>query len=297
MQDRDKITDIRNVLAEQVRHEPRFGSYLGLVLRRRWPDLNVKAQFGGLRRFVREHGDGQIEFRGNRGGDDVFAVPGAAPLAGLVAAAASGPMYLRAWHAITKPGDRDIAAVNASTGEVVVVGANGQVPEGYRRVDGLTEKDYREMARTFVSAIDGANSHELESVISTDGNFWDAWLQAISKAGLARDWRKWRLQRLEAIVKDKLIAAGVPSEETGAIWSRLREATRKSRTAASASGGGVAPQRFDAGARSLATAAGSASQIRTIAHLTIDRLGESELRDIRFPLGAIADVLTALLRR
>ncbi|HXA16747.1 MAG TPA: hypothetical protein VN380_07140 [Thermoanaerobaculia bacterium] len=278
MPDDDQASKIRDALLEQLQLQPKVGSQLGFALHQKWPELNMRSQYGGLRRFVHEFCAGSIEWRGKSGLDDIFGIPGQEPEAATRQSHTPlDPTYFRAWHAFTRPDYHDVAAINI-TGDLIVVDSKSAVPDGYKRVDGLTDENYREMARDFAKNQDASVASKLEAIIAKP-KFWRDWLSALDGLALAPSWRRLRLQRLEQIVKTKLLAAGVQAGEANLIWLRLR-AARKPETSESKA------------IRELPMAPYQISHLRDIAHLTIDRLSDTELREIRFPLGAMADAVT-----
>jgi hypothetical protein len=288
----DRVSAIRASLVDQLRdRHPLLGSKLGLALRQRWPSVSLRLEFGGLRRFIDDHCFGVISWLGKHGGDDLFGFPGDSPQPAALPQESGGSL-LTAWDALTRPDFPRFAALNPISGDLITVAAGSVPPEEYRQIDGLSVEDHRSIARDFLAGADERARPRLEAALAQP-IFWSSWLETLKDVNLWQEWWRSRFVALEKIIKARFAAAGAAPGLSEAVWSHLKQSRRRDIDVSKPG------QRTEAslGLHRPAGIATELPQLRTIAQLAISLMSDTELRDLRIPLGALADALRQISKQ
>lgn len=243
-----------------------LGSQLGAALRDQFPGLDLKNKFGGLMNFIRGHCDGELVWIEKRGGDDVLAHRSKAEGAHMQTMAS-------AWLAFTNPNVHQRVAVKAESGQVRAFTHDEEL-KGWISVSPLTTEDYKEMARGFLPEVDAGERAAFEAAIS-ETNFWHSWSSLISRSrqtDLFKKWMSYRGARIDALFQERLKKQGF-SEHATHLATRALLASKKIPVPA------PTPYRQ----RSVDVS------LRSMIHRAVDRLSESDLRQLWLPVGVVLD--------
>lgn len=256
-----------------------LGAKLGFAITRAFPEVNLKAQYGGLRPFLERYCSQHVTWTGKRGLDDCYAPASASP--------ESTPRPARddtnLWQAFTNPEAAVGIAVNPTAGTVVVADPKELAP-GFLVLAKMTREDHRKIASEFLPQIDSENRAQFQSSLSS-GSFWPQWTSLIASTQLGRyrgQWLAFRFQRICDILRERLNQIGIQEPRTTFFLDLIKDSKRKTSISST-------PSRIGKPLSQSQDHAEAISILRHLAHAAIDGMPEEELRQLRIPLGAIID--------
>lgn len=256
------------------------------------PDLNLKLQFGGLRKFIQDHCADQVVYVRAQGGDGVYAHR--SKVDGGVRTEPSRTQISTAWAALVDPNVHAQLAVEPTSGSLHVYASGAEVQGALIRMDKISLEEHRTIARGFLPLTPVASRSSFESALSEDA-FWWKWTAAfktLADREIYVTWMKWRHEKIIELFEERLRSAKLSDDAAAFAIGELD----KSKQAKSAS-----TRSIPATARSRPT--GSAGDLpdtrfgeldvplRELAHSAIKSMSDGEIRRIWLPLGAVADAL------
>jgi hypothetical protein len=281
-------------LIEQMclENETVLGTNLGNAIKVRFPDLNLKLQFGGLRKFIQDYCAGQVVYVRAQGGDGVYAHSSKAD-----SEARREPKPTpasTAWAALVDPNVHTQLAVDPALGSLHVYAAGEDLPEALIRVDKISLEEHRAVAKGFLPQTPVASRNLFEGALSDD-EFWRKWTTAFRSLGdreIFENWMKWRYERIIALFEERLRSASLSDAAVAFAVGELRK-SKQAKSASTKSALAVATTRFGRSAGDLPTDRLGVPDIplRELAHSAINFMSDGEIRRIWLPLGAVADVL------
>lgn len=279
----DRTQELATAIVEMCREaqDPAVpGSHIGTFVRDRFPDIDVKSEYGGVTGFLRAHCSDHVLQFGKSGADNLFV-----HRSRTQEVEGSGAYNATAWRAFTDPRLEVSLLVQIDSGKLSVIGgtSHDSVPEGFAEVPRLTDQDYREIAETFLQKqplqTDNESREILQDAVESG---WFDFVSAVEKT-LGPEYRaqllSWRLQQIRSALSQRLGALGL---DQTAVQAAV-EATRR-------------PKRQDTGDQSGQRltdrkSALSSQESRALMHVAVDHVGEDDLRKIWLPFGAIVDAL------
>jgi hypothetical protein len=282
-----------------------FGSYLGTQIKKNFPTVDLKLA-GGLKRFIRQYCQDEVVWVEKKGGDDVYVHvskldellrlrPNAAPLDAITV---ENP-----WRIFTSPASRRVLLVQSSTGDLAGHSGIGEAP-GWAHVPKLTVEDHRLIARDFLGSVEVNDRSELEKILQLQ-EFWQPWLHVIRTGFGGRystPWWNFRNQRILETFRERLVALQLPPVVVEAAIQHLSQARHSSSFLKNRvpSLSAIPPRATDQplprspiqpAQTALVSTQRATIDLRQLIHAAIEKLDEEQLREIRLPLGAIADGL------
>jgi hypothetical protein len=275
-----------------LENETVLGTELGNAIRVRFPDLNLKLQFGGLRKFIQEYCAGQVVYVRAQGGDGVYAHSSRADSG--VRPEPRPPAASTAWAALVDPNVHTQLAVDPASGALHVYADGEALPKDLIHVDKISLEEHRAMAKGFLPQTPAASRSSFEGALSEDA-FWWKWMTAfrtLADREIFENWMKWRYARIIALFDERLRSAGLSDDVVAVAIGELR----KSKQVKSVSTKGTASiainrPRGVAGDLPNTRLGVPDNRLRELAHSAIDLMSDGEIRRIWLPIGALADAL------
>ena len=281
-------------LVEQMcqENETVLGTNLGNAIRVRFPDLNLKLEFGGLRKFILDYCAGQIVYVRAQGGDGVYAL---SSKAGSEARPEPRPTpAFTAWAALVDPNVHAQVAVDPASGSLHVCAAGEDPREGLIRLDKISLEEHRAIALGFLPQTPVASRSLFEGALSGDG-FWLRWTAAfrtLADPQIFESWMKWRYEGIITLFQERLRLAGLPVDAVACAVGELQKSKRvKSESTKSKATVATTQPGRSAGDLPAARLGALDIPLRELAHSAIDFMSDGEIRRVWLPLGAVADVL------
>ena len=259
-----------------------LGTNLASEIKVRFPDLNLKLQFGGLRRFIQDHCSDRVVYVRAQGGDGVYAH---LSKAGTKAPSESKPTSTpTAWATFVDPNVHSQLAVEPVSGSLHVYVASGKPEEKLIPVRKISIEEHRVIAKEFVPLIPIASQSPFESALSEDA-FWPKWTAAfktLTDREIYTKWMKWRYEKIVGLFEERLRSAGLSDDAVTSAISELQKSKQVKLASTKSTAAMVST-----------TPRGSLdySLLRELAHSVINSMGDGDIRRIWLPLGAVADAL------
>jgi hypothetical protein len=197
-----------------LENETVLGTNLGNAIKVKFPDLNLKLQFGGLRKFIQDYCADQVVYVRAQGGDGVYAHVSKA------AGAAPTPTST-AWAALVDPNVHSQLAVDRASGTLQIYGSGAVIPEALIRLDKISPEEHRTIAKEFLPLIPTASRSLFESALNEEP-FWLKWTAAfrnLADRELSVSWMKWRYEKIVALFEGRLRSASL-SDDAVAFCNR-----------------------------------------------------------------------------
>lgn len=261
-----------------------LGCQLGAELHVKFPGTNFRLEYGGVRRFIDSNCHGEVVRTGTRGGDDIYShvsnTTNEIKLTEL-----QHPDQVTEWDVFQKPGNRLQLLVNPTSGMTKIAEEQEAVAEGMRVIPKVKGEEHLAIAKEFLRQIPPPDVTRFAAALGED-DYWRAWTRLMnSMPGLKykSGWTAFRFDQICGLLAARLKELGVSEVPALAALERVK-AVKKLKQAKNESG-----RSFSAAARITATL--SDEELRRLAKLAIDAMGNDDLRRVWLPLGVIADAL------
>jgi hypothetical protein len=282
-----QVDEIKDIIIHKLRESKEVaGSDLGYSITQKFPEINMKAKYGGLKRFITEYCFDEVIWLRKRGADDIYSraintsLKKIEPPEEFVQVAQDSLESF--WRAFSNPNTVYTVVLNKITGELSLKKNDEPVREPFIRVEKVSREEYRQIAWDFLPQLDEAQRIEFRQSLSLD-DFWPHWSALINKykkEGVLDTWLQWRTERIRTIFENRLKLADVTSTVTEQAVNQLTQPPKKR------------PLSHQARAtRDDIEKNIDEDQLRKIIHTAIDKLSLEELRRIWLPLGIITDIL------
>jgi hypothetical protein len=262
-----------------------LGSSIGYELKENFPQLDIKKQFGGLKRFIQDYCSDQIEFVAKRGLDDVYISKSRVvnqerdKAVSLYRMEATTETDL--WKAFSNPNYQSVIAINKGTGDMLVVAPDAELQAELTPVPKVTDEEHRAIARGFVPQSNVYIRQKLASVLDHQ-HYWNEWNKVINaqRDGTYRTWIEWRGQQILNLFQRRLESAHLPDELIKAFVRRMSTKLYRNKSTSASLGEHTSPTDVSP----------SLAHLRELVHAAVDLMSEEELRQIKIPVGVVVDV-------
>jgi len=279
------IDEIVSVAVDAARRRPVvLGSYLGYAIKSKFPNVNLKVQFGSLRQFVEKNCSGRIAWIGKHGLDDEYRCEEASTPASSVAVASA-----RFWSVFSDPRLSETLWIRCDTGDLSIAPQTHSESQPWAKIEPLSVDDHRKIVTDFLQNIEPANRPSFEAIAKTP-DFWSPWsreLRTHENGKYQEAWLRFRIEQIASGFKDRAISAGAQDKATAAAIAVLeasRKDLRKART-------GFEPRRAQYPYPTQLGGASSGSSLQDVAVSAITRMSEDELRSLWLPVGLVTDAI------
>jgi hypothetical protein len=246
----------------------------------------MKAEYGGLKRFIREHCTDEVKFVRKHGGDDIFShISNLAPATEIESPKEDSTFKEGRnesyWKAFSNPNIKKGLLLDSSNGHLIIANNNDLIPETFIRIEKVTQDEYRQMAKDFLEGLDDSKKSEFQQAFSFD-DFWPYWSTLLRKYrsdGILKDWLKWRDDNVQNLFEKRLLATKMPSNVIDNAIHELKHSLEKQ----------IKPKRPHDSIHKQPESINES--LRSVIHEVIDRMSEEELRRIWLPVGLLSDVV------
>jgi hypothetical protein len=280
-----KYPNARNVL----------GAQLGAFVREHLANADLKGRFGGLKNFVTRYFPSEIAWRGKQGLDDLYDVRF------MIGGDTAGdgiwqPVVREAspwlWSSVTNPSTAVQFAWSPEARSLMRAPVGIERTEGLIGVEKLSKGDYQGIAKQFVASLgDGDSSRYLEAIEASESSV--AFTTVMRQEGLLSKWEEFRVENAIRLFADRLVAAGVDAD-AAAEWAdvlRLSQQQARAQRGQSIADDSRAQKRRPQGLRHHMV---GLPETREVAVKTLEFLSETELSELRLPLGSVMRALRSM---
>jgi len=284
--------EIAHFIIERIKETPAtLGAQLGAVANARFPGVNFRLSYGGLREFLKKFGGPEIEIvRGQAGMDDIYRWRGAGagaevPSVGVPKTetpVATFPRYEMPWRIFTVPESHGRLYIHPESGIVQVVQDDDAAPEAlFIEVPKLTKEEHRQIATDFLLQIDLDDRGRFQETLQAE-DFWQKWFTTTriwAGGKYLRPWLAYRFDRICDFFRQRLDALGISDSVAAICLERLKQSKAADRP------NPVAKK------RPPPISPTSDESLRNIARVALNAMSEEELRRLWLPLGVVADAV------
>lgn len=278
------VQEISNTIRDLVAAAGQVpGSRLSAALKERASGW-APADFGvrSLREFVAVHVPG-VRVVGRSGMDVLYGLAGSeptpSPSLNVDQTLYSEPDFWRIW---VSPNSPFALVVNRSGDEITAVRrGDSSAPAGHVFLDPPGIDVHRSVASDFLETTEDDLKTRLAAALekSTDG-WWQAWLRELRGSAHLGNWNMFRRSAFEDRLRERLRAAELGNREIEHVITAIRDrhlavALRRRRTSPAVQ------------------AVGDVDVLRRVVIDAVQRMSNTELRDLRLPIGIVLDVLAS----
>ena len=285
----EMLEDIREVFVD-LHGQSRTGAQLHRIIKDAAPELDIRSVVGipagpgALTKFIDEYFGDLLERIGHKGGDVVYGIGEGVQPPGENA----DPSI---WKAFVSPNAVNVLCLDMEREELRVLEA-GEITE--QNTDGVLSKvtsdEHRTVLDGFLTEISTEQREAIEAALAEDSSY-NSLLEAMRSVGKSRQWGEHRRDAFVGFLKERLKQKDVSEESIGKLVSQFlgsQSALHKAKD--------EAPQlQASSGQRFSRVSGRKAPQdldsTRALVRSAIDNMSQTELRDLRIPLGAILDAL------
>lgn len=269
-----------------------LGAKLGAVVAAQFPNVNFKAEYGGLRAFVQRFCGDAVKITpvkvGPFGQDNIYAAANASDVPTTLEAARSSPVAEEsAWRRFTVPDSSGRLWVNRTSALIRLdEPPRGEAEGDWIEIAKSSHDEHRQIALDFLPQIDEHDRATFQQIVELP-DFWRAWFSAtrdVSNGRYGKSWAAFRFSKLCQLFTERLTSAGITQEVAVRALDHLRE-TKVDRRRAAPTG---APNDAAGGAY---PSAGDNNVLRELARIAVESLSEDDLRRVWLPLGVISDAV------
>ena len=258
------------------RPQPILGAQLGALIRAELPagaTLDMKGQFGGLKRMLEQCAPGQVFWVNKSGLDDLYS---SNPLT------ISARPQQSAWVVFHNPDIAGYVYFDPSSKQLRST-SEAAPPEGCNRVMRVSHSDQRQMIENFIQQHADEENKGLFAAVSnaTDGQYWNVFKAALIESKLLPAWQKYRFEALRSLAFQRLEEAGIPSDIREEVldqaikdWSQIRSAKTAKKTEIISTQAKIHEH-------------SQAYGIHALAAQVVAQMSESDLVAMNVPLGAV----------
>ncbi len=294
-----ELEQLRPALAERYPDaKGLLGSQLGAFVRRHLTNPDLKGRFGGLKSFVAHYFPAEIIWRGRKGLDDVYDVSFAIDESGHSGGAwqpVPPEPSAGLWSAVTNPSIYVQFAWSSKNESLLQASAGVPLSEGFAAVEKLTKADYQNIATTFVGSLEEIDASSRSQAIESAGSSVE-FTRLIREQGLLAKWEEFRVAHALSLFSSRLEASGADSQAVSRWAEVLRSSQQQARSRRLQKTAPTPPQRTPR----IVNRDYVLSEIpesRAVAITAMEFLSESELNDLKIPLGSVMRALGSLLKR
>jgi hypothetical protein len=248
------------------------GSVLGAILKARFPLLNLREVYGGLRKFIAAECANLLRFSHKQGGDDVFTVIDCREMP-----FASDPSTI--WRLFGNPNETGRLYYDVAIATILLGSEDFREDyEGLAPIPRITHEEQKLLIREFaVNAFSGDELSLIEKTLDSV-NYWQlaSGIFRSSRPSRISDFVEFRKSRLLEILRQRLVAAGASEPQAQATCTWVEEKQRSTSLTSELSHV-KGPDR------------------RVILDL-VARMSDEELDQLTLPIRMVADMVSRLAR-
>lgn len=274
------------------------GSELGLFIRHHLENPDLKGRFGGLKSFISQYFPSQIVWCGRRGLDDLYNISFAANMEGGPQESWQPVPYEPSatfWSAVTNPSVPVRFAW--STKDECLLQAWPDTPvRDLASVEKLTRLDYQSISAEFVSNLENVPGQSRQLAIQSLASSVE-FTRVVRELGLLVEWEEFRVEQAIRLFGIRLGQAGAGSSVVARWIEVLRVSHERARVQRERKPSlATAPQHSRSSQRPAVVLKGLPCA-REVASKTIDFLSDSDIGELRLPLGSIMRALESLAKQ
>jgi hypothetical protein len=276
-----------------------LGSQLGAFVRRHLKNPDLKARFGGLKNFVSQSFPAEIRWRGRQGLDDLYDVSFSAEESahgGGVWQPVSSEPSAELWPAITNPSIYVQFAWSAKDESLLRASVSVPLAESLVAVEKLTRADYQNIAANFVSSTESIDATVRPQLLDNLGSS-TKFTKIIRESGLLAKWEEFRVDHALRLFTNRLGTAGAESSIVARWEGLLRSSHERLRAERSQRLSAASPVQRSQALAGRQNARDETPDIRSVAMKAMEFLSDSELSELRLPLGSVMHALASLPKR
>lgn len=293
MQDQEAI-NIAEFIVETCLNSPTpevLGTSLAAIVKARFPTVNLKSKYGGLGGFVKDYCSRDIDFHGRRGLDLVYVHASRLSEIPADTHVATAPKDTP-WIAFSNPSSSNRLFMKQDASAMLVVRPENPTPDGYVEVPKVTEQEYREIAKEFIADLSLPEQTEYGDIVAKPG-FWFPFVNLVKERQGQQgndNLVKLRLTRLNELLEKRLRSLAPLSSAELQRACRLVKA--KSQQTHPMTRPDLLSRKKNHDEERLPLLDGAFT--RRLALSAIELMSVDELRQIRLPLGVMADAFRKL---
>ena len=293
-----ELEQLRLALADHYRNAKGIlGSQLGAFIRPHLTNPDLKVRFGGLKSFVAHYFPAEIVWSGRKGLDDLYDISFATEGSG-----GGGMAWQRVppepsaglWSAVTNPSIYVQFAWSASDQSLFQASADVPPTEGLVAVEKLTKTDYQNIATEFIGSIDAIDASRRTQALESSGSNVE-FTRLMREQGILAKWEEFRITHALRVFTERLRAVGAESPAISHWEEVLRASQQEARARRLKKAALVSAVQQSRVNRDYAR--DEIPDSRAVAIKAMDFLSDSELSDLRLPLGSVMRALGSLLKR
>jgi len=259
------------------------GSYLGLQLKKEFPDVDLKQIYGGLRQFLREHCSNIVRVKPT-GMDFLYAHKQRTS----EESSEPGDRETNVWQVFSDPRIERNLFFSRERLEFSILPLSASAPEGFEEFPRLSEDDYRQIAREYQGAVDNKLAEQLSPLVDQPG-FWFPFTAKIrtlvGEEKFRNEFLGFRLEKIKTVLNERL--QDILSDETSvkAVLKSIRRAkSSRQKRKPTISAKSEIPAHYHLPGDTT---------MRSVAHSVVDAMSEGELAQMWVPFGAMFKVIGA----
>lgn len=295
MHSQDITTELQAFRAAlERRPEPTItGGQIAAIVRMVAPDLDVRAIVGrpkgkgALSKFIETFLPDALEPMGNQGADVLYLIKG------RDAPASQGHSSPEIWRTFVSPNSSRSLVLIASSGRLVSRNTHAVDSADEIEIQRATLKEHDEIRAEFMQSLSGPEVSILRDKIPETADF-TSWIEAL-KAHVPEAtgrWGQFRRQKLSELFRARVDALQLSASVRQNVLEQIK-LSELSVYEAQKSGRSSTDQPHGKKQQHMATSVDATARARLVAHAAINQLTYEELRELRFPLGAMLDSLNA----
>jgi len=255
-----------------------LGAQLGAFLKSRFPEFDYRAQHRNLKAFLDVVTEGKVHVIGKHGPDDILELaPAAVGLPETPLHVSTSPIEESAWKLFINPNMSGNLKFDVDKKKLFVSDRVSDIPNCVG-IERITDEEQRAMMRAFTemySAREEATAMR-QALETDDGQYWQRFFTAVQRAGLTKRWLNFRRETLVALLRQRLLSAGVEEGKipsTAGLHKRDPFSERLQTDYSSKRDGALN------------------SSISHLAQAAISNLSDEQIRALPIPFGAVWDAL------
>lgn len=277
---------IETIISVASSRDTVLGTELGKIVAETYPELRSDPTYR-LKQFIVDNCAHKIAIVGtHKGGDDIykFIPEGTIPTPKPVA-----PQSL--WEVFQRPNSEGKIFLDTSTGQPRVASLSDSAMSIETEIRPISHLEHREIASDFISNLSDTDRPHFEAALSED-DYWPKWSKLINSPQHKLAWGEFRFKNILAKLDARLAELDLEDHSRSnakkiILESRNGSALKKSlRSKSKHSSSELSPENYKQNIASL-------SKLRESAHLTIEKMSESDLRRIWLPFGVCFDAINS----
>ncbi len=273
-----------------------LGAQLGAFIREHLTDPNLRRRFGGLKSFLIRHFPTEIRWQGKKGLDDMYSVH-FGDLDTPVRDEGWRPVEAEAspwlWSMVTNPSTAVQFAWSPEGSSLLRAVAGTPSTEGTTVVEKISREDYQTIARNFVASInpDDASLY-LQAIEGSESSV--EFTNIMREEGRVSKWEEFRVDSAVRLFTERLTGAGADGDRA-AQWANLLRSSQQLARSTRLNKPTGNPRVPESRSPSLQHSRTAAPETRAVAIKALEFLSESELSELRLPLGSVMQALRSLI--